>query len=267
MGRGCEEVEAGVDFVRSQDEQAYKRMVSPVVAYFLTQLVTLNDSLPYDRKSSATFAGKAIPEISIEHYMDRIIRYTPCSPECFHIALIHVDKLIQTQGLFINSYNIHRILLISVMVAAKLYDDTTYNNKYYARVGGIALSELNALEAKYLRMINYNLVVCPEEFELYTNELENCVVILGLTQERETEKRMFTPVQQQTQLQQDNLAAEDGTYGEPPSLEQARYNAHLLSKQLRRTRSFNNTVNDGGLSSHCSRRKQRSTSFNIMALA
>jgi hypothetical protein len=36
--------------------------------------------------------------------------------------------------------------MTAILVAAKMIDDQTYNQKYYSQVAGLKLSELNSLE-------------------------------------------------------------------------------------------------------------------------
>ncbi len=102
----------------------------------------------------------------------RIVKYSPCSPECYIIALIYIDRVMQrNQTLVLSSLNVHRLLLTSIMVAVKFCDDSTYNNAYYARVGGIGAAELNRLELDFLRRINWALAVPPPLFHRYHTEL------------------------------------------------------------------------------------------------
>jgi hypothetical protein len=39
------DIEAGVAFLRSQEEETYKLMIGPVIAYFITQLSLHNDKV------------------------------------------------------------------------------------------------------------------------------------------------------------------------------------------------------------------------------
>lgn len=69
------------------------------------------------------FHGTRAPSLSIQQYIDRIFRYSNCSPSCFVIAHIYLDRFIHRTNLCLNSLNIHRLLITSVMVAAKFMDD------------------------------------------------------------------------------------------------------------------------------------------------
>lgn len=65
----------------------------------------------------------------------------------------------------------HRVVITSILLAAKFFDDAYYNNAYYAKVGGVLVSEMNGLEVDFLFRINFSLRVDPAEFEQYRAEL------------------------------------------------------------------------------------------------
>jgi hypothetical protein len=63
-----------------------------------------------------------------------ILKYAGCSPECFVLSLVYIDRLIQRNGVTLCSLNIHRVIITSLMLAAKFFDDQYYNNAFYAKV-------------------------------------------------------------------------------------------------------------------------------------
>lgn len=69
------------------------------------------------------FHGLKAPNLSITQYMERIFKYSCCSPSCFVIAQIYMDRYFQKRGGYLTSFNAHRLLITSVMVAAKFVDD------------------------------------------------------------------------------------------------------------------------------------------------
>jgi len=143
-----------------------------VLSNVLCQLVGQNDQLPLSRKNVTIFHAQRPPTISIKSYLERIVRYSPCSSECYVLALIYIDRIIQQNTTFqLTSLNAHRLLITSVLVASKFFDDTFYNNSYYSRVGGITCAELNALELEFLFLINFNLSVSPDMFNCYSSEM------------------------------------------------------------------------------------------------
>ncbi|XP_047322672.1 cyclin-U4-1-like [Impatiens glandulifera] len=133
----------------------------------------LNDGGLKSQKMSV-FQGLSRPNISIESYLERIFKYANCSPSCFIVAYLYLDRFQQRQpSLPINSFNVHRLLITSVMLAAKFMDDIYYNNAYYAKVGGISIGEMNFLEVDFLFGLGFHLNVTPTTFYTYCSYLQN----------------------------------------------------------------------------------------------
>ena len=146
------------------------------LACVLTHLVSLRGDLEQVEDGSApltVFHAVRVPSVSIHDYLFRISRYFLCSPECFVMSLIYIDRIMKKQqGFVISKLNIHRLIVTSMMLAVKFFDDVYYSNAYYAKVGGVKAPEMNLLELHFLRLIDWHLFVSPEEFELYkTNVL------------------------------------------------------------------------------------------------
>jgi hypothetical protein len=66
------------------------------------------------------------------------------------------------------------------MLAAKFFDDLFYNNAFYAKLGGVAPLEMNALELEFLQLLNYSLFVTPDVYTKYYSELRNYVGIVDI---------------------------------------------------------------------------------------
>ncbi|XP_010255964.1 PREDICTED: cyclin-P3-1-like isoform X2 [Nelumbo nucifera] len=118
------------------------------------------------------FHGLRAPTLSIHQYIDRIFKYSSCSPSCFVVAYIYMDRFLQRTDIYLTSLNVHRLLITSVMVAAKFLDDAFFNNAYYAKVGGVSLAEMNRLEMKFLFTLDFRLHVTVETFKSYCLLLE-----------------------------------------------------------------------------------------------
>lgn len=110
----------------------------------------------------------------------RVHKYASCSNECFILALIYVDRLIERNNFLLTELNVHRVVITAILLAAKFFDDAYYNNAYYAKVGGVLVSELNGLEVDFLFRINFSLHVQPEVFEKYKAELVSHAINSGL---------------------------------------------------------------------------------------
>ncbi|KAJ1277670.1 hypothetical protein BS78_04G021400 [Paspalum vaginatum] len=136
------------------------------------------------------FRGRAVPGIPVRRYAERIYRYAGCSPACFVAAYVYLDRLVLDQqiqdgdageaaaGVVVYSHTVHRLLITAVMVAAKFMDDRHHNNAYFARVGGVEVAEMNALELRLLFALRFRLNVAPDAFARYCAALEAEMLLL-----------------------------------------------------------------------------------------
>lgn len=143
-----------------------------VLAAVLDRLVGANAPLARADPGQVTkFHALKAPRIGILQYLERIHKYASCSAECFILALIYIDRLIQRNNFLLTELNVHRVVITSVLLAAKFFDDAYYNNAYYAKVGGVLVSEMNSLEVEFLFRINFSLHVSPDLYGKYHAEL------------------------------------------------------------------------------------------------
>ncbi|XP_050225205.1 cyclin-U4-1-like [Mercurialis annua] len=137
----------------------------------VSELNDINDEI-YPQRISV-FHGLTRPNISVQSYLERIFKYANCSPSCFVVAYVYLDRFAQRQpSVLINSFNVHRLLITSVLVSAKFMDDIYYNNAYYAKVGGISTAEMNLLELDFLFGLGFQLNVTPNTFHTYCSYLQ-----------------------------------------------------------------------------------------------
>ena len=122
------------------------------------------------------FHAKTIPSVSVESYLNRIVKFAPCDPECLLAIIIYLQKLAGKYGLkslkvyddtnlVVNSFNIHRLIITSFTIAVKFLSDTFYTNSHFAKVGGIHVQELNRLELELLLLLDFNLIISPLDME------------------------------------------------------------------------------------------------------
>jgi len=116
------------------------------------------------------------PPINLKCYLKRIASYTGCSEESLIFSLIYIDRLITNREhrFLVTNLNVHRLLLSSVLVAVKFYDDHYYNNVFFSKVGGVSTKELNMLETEFLFLINFDLSVDSEMYARYNKRLMSC---------------------------------------------------------------------------------------------
>ncbi|XP_044467903.1 cyclin-U4-1-like [Mangifera indica] len=143
--------------------------VISILSSLLQHVADANDySCRLQPQKISVFHGLTRPTISLQSYLQRIFKYANCSPSCFVVAYVYLDRFAQKQpSLPINSFNVHRLLITSVLVSAKFMDDFYYNNAFYAKVGGISTAEMNMLEVDFLFGLGFQLNVTPTAFHTY----------------------------------------------------------------------------------------------------
>ncbi|KAG8068863.1 hypothetical protein GUJ93_ZPchr0005g15763 [Zizania palustris] len=149
--------------------------VLSLLATYLDRSVQRNEELLDSNKikeSSTIFHGQRAPDLSINLYAERIFKYSECSPSCFVLALIYMERYIKQPHVYMTSLSVHRLLITCVVVAAKFTDDAFFNNAFYARVGGISTVEMNRLELDLLFNLDFRLKVNLETFRSYCLQLE-----------------------------------------------------------------------------------------------
>jgi len=154
------------------EEAAEGSILVKVLAAVLERLVNSNTSIARSDPGQVTkFHALKAPGIGVEAYLERVQKYASCSNECFILALIYIDRLIERNNFLLTELNVHRVVITAILLAAKFFDDAYYNNAYYAKVGGVLVSELNGLEVDFLFRINFSLHASPDVFVKYKAEL------------------------------------------------------------------------------------------------
>lgn len=118
--------------------------------------------------SMTCFHSSRAPNISVTEYLARMQRFLGCSTECYILGVLYIDRLIKRRPwIAVTALSCHRLVLCSLVLAAKFQDDKFYSNDFYARVGGLRLQELNALEINFMKLLDWQVHTMPEEYEFY----------------------------------------------------------------------------------------------------
>jgi len=122
-------------------------------------------------EAATKFHSKTVPTICVDAYLRRLHSYLQCSDACFVMGLVYVERLAKLRSVSVCRFSVHRLLATSVVVAAKFHDDVYYSNAFYAKVSGISLTQMNALEVAFLKCIEWKLNVSPQQYREAHNKL------------------------------------------------------------------------------------------------
>uniref|UniRef100_A0A804MCF9 Cyclin N-terminal domain-containing protein n=1 Tax=Zea mays TaxID=4577 RepID=A0A804MCF9_MAIZE len=115
-----------------EDHLADAPRVVGVLSALLERVVERNDAVA-DELAAGTesaappsaFRATARPDISVRSYMARIARFAGCSPACYVVAYVYLDRLLRRarSAPAVDSYTVHRLLITAVLAAVKFMDD------------------------------------------------------------------------------------------------------------------------------------------------
>lgn len=119
------------------------------------------------------FLSKTIPSISIKNFFERICNLTKIENSTLILILIFIDRICEFNEIELNYFNIHKLIIASLIVSIKYNEDYYYSNKIYAKICGISREEINKLEIEFLKLLEFNLFVDDEIYFQYSDFILN----------------------------------------------------------------------------------------------
>lgn len=166
---------AGLFAPLAPESAELRPLLGYVLAYSLGNVVRANELLRVPHVPSVyDCAGCRTPALSLTHYVERFVNFTAAPREVFVAAIAYIDRFLATNPARVELAlcNVHRLFAVAFVVAAKFASDLYNSNKYYARVAGVSLEELNVLERAFLADLGYSLNVTPEQYAAYNSPAE-----------------------------------------------------------------------------------------------
>jgi len=187
-----------------------------VLAGVLNEICNNNDQIIETTNITPVtyFHALKAPEITIKSFLKRIEEKRCCSEQVFVVALIYIDRLLMSNHYFIlNSLSVHRVIITSIMIGAKLFDEPVISNAYFAFVGYLSCREINMLEIDFLFRINFDLTVGPSLYDTYSGRL----VLHAYATEKEFDCDMNTVFDHELNGQEEYQLEQDASVPKPES--------------------------------------------------
>lgn len=145
-------------------------------------------TVPHDFRVFYDYEGE-IPLITPKDYLKRMKDYFRCTPYCYVIALMYIERFINRYKIYMNEFHLecfdqftfYRLYLVSLLAATKIFDGSDHycTSTYYARIGGIEVGELNVLERKFFSLMgfwdikDFTISVSREDLDSFMNRLNH----------------------------------------------------------------------------------------------
>ena len=116
------------------------------------------------------FYSKKIPNLSIEDFLKRIIKYTNIEKATLISSFIYINKFINNEKYIVGLNNIFRLIIASCTISIKFHEDSNFTNSYCGKIGGLSLKEINLIEYNFYSKINFEMFI---DENIYTLVVEN----------------------------------------------------------------------------------------------
>lgn len=112
--------------------------------------------------------NQAPSEDEIYNFSKNMIIRCRMEKECSLICLIYIERLIEKTGLYITEKNWKRLVLLCLILASKVWDDESYENKHFSQAFTVvSLRELNSMEMVFLGLIDYEVGIKNSDYAKY----------------------------------------------------------------------------------------------------
>eukprot|EP00742_Colponemidia_sp_Colp-10_P004219 GILJ01004501.1.p1 GENE.GILJ01004501.1~~GILJ01004501.1.p1 ORF type:complete len:221 (-),score=22.83 GILJ01004501.1:344-1006(-) len=167
--------------MRDQDHALSMQQAISLVSNLLDAAHDMNERLRQRgpiQVDRTPFHASRIPKMLVPDYIERLTTYLKFSPEVLLIAAYYIQKV--TAGaegfrpvgdLDVTAYTVHRLLITSVLIASKLFEDVFFSNEFYAEVGGLTTAELNVLELDMFKRLSFTAYIRVDEFQRFVQSL------------------------------------------------------------------------------------------------
>lgn len=102
------------------------------------------------------------------YYSKYVVISSKMEKEIPLMALIYIERLLTKCGILVNHWNWRRILLTTLIVASKIWDDDSLENVHFPKVmQDITIREVNGLEKIFLEFISFDLCIKGSDYAKY----------------------------------------------------------------------------------------------------
>lgn len=140
-----------------------EQIVSLLTHYIELGIETSN----YSFSSSREFSSSS--KISLQDLLSRLIHACEVDYETLIITMIYISRA--STKIRLSSQNIHKILISSFISAIKFWHDNIFDDATLSKIAGLRTKEFVIVESAFLNLINYNLYIKKDEYDLVSSML------------------------------------------------------------------------------------------------
>ena len=123
--------------------------------------------------SKDKFYLSCLPDISLNDYIKRLVKYTNMNISTLINAIIYIDTFCEKNNYILCMNNIYLILLSACLISIKFNEDLIVNLKTYAQIAGVAPYILTNLESCFYFNLHFSLFVKEDLYQSYYGYFSN----------------------------------------------------------------------------------------------
>jgi len=121
--------------------------------------------------SNKTVYASSVPEPLIV-FMRRLNTYVRCSPSCYAVALLYIDRLVeQNTDITLTVETVNLLFATSLLIANQYLDDQPERALQFARLASVDPVAMAHLKTDFLFRIRFNLKFSDSELCAYSDRL------------------------------------------------------------------------------------------------
>jgi hypothetical protein len=148
------------------DMQDGKTISTKSDLYYFSEDKYINENPQNFEEERVNLLRKTPTQEDIAGFIEALYDLAQFSPECCVICLIYINRIIALTEMPLLPTNWRPLVLISLMIAQKMWDDKFLSNQDFSYIYPFFdIAQVNKLEMKFLELIQYNTHI---KFSIYT---------------------------------------------------------------------------------------------------
>jgi hypothetical protein len=103
----------------------------------------------------------------INNFISYILKNSYIEPECIILLMIYIDRILNNSDIKLQPNNWRNIIFCCLIIANKITDDYTFDNRDFVLV--FPQFDINNLEKKLLKLLQYNIHIDADLYDTYFN--------------------------------------------------------------------------------------------------
>ena len=167
------EIEACLNLENEESKEAYlKTHMINAISQNLKDII--NDNSCYESYiSKDKFYLTCLPDISLNDYIKRLVKYTNMNISTLINAIIYIDTFCEKNNYILCMNNIYLILLSAFLLSIKFNEDLMVNLKTYSQIAGVSPDILQNLESSFYFNLHFSLFVKEDLYQSYYDYFSN----------------------------------------------------------------------------------------------